>query len=143
MNLTTAKTALCFGMMMQAEGVWREPVAFLYNGVRLPGLPESELPYVVIYYDASVNEYRLFASSAPIVRPEGRPAVYVVRGGNILYRLYKNENSVFVLYIERESSSDLDVVSSQDTLVWSNTDIITEDDGSVVFEYTEPVPVYE
>lgn len=130
--------------------VSKEPVAYLYNGVQLPGLPEwdkDEYPYAVISYDDD-NTYPYgftahnFESYVGVTdsgttmlktRSSGRAITYRFIGGTWGYyaEFGGSPNSAYkgnVMYASR--------------IIWSNYDILNED-GSLYFAGSTPIPVYD
>lgn len=123
----------------------REPVAYLYNGVRLPKLPEWDremYPYAVIIYDAFLyaGEYMLFVSDAVVnvINALGGDSPYT-DGSCLCYRI---ENSEFVHY----SQLDNTLITGSE-IVWANHNIYRgpqdEEPGKLVLSASEPIPVYE
>lgn len=118
----------------------KEPVAYLYNGVRLPKLPEWDketYPYAVIrYIHNETNDYHLICL---------RKVVYV--GTGVAYK-FKGSAGVYTSTIATGTNgpwSDLKALNVDFTVspaIWSNFDIIAED-GTVYLEASEPIPVYE
>ena len=112
----------------------KEAIAYLYNGVQLPGLPEVEGQYMVIDYDS--GEYLLIPCSHPLIRKSD---------GNIYqaeiatYYVYKVINGEWSTYSGNQYKIEQVVFG---TAIWANTDILNED-GSVYLAASEPVPIYE
>ena len=128
-----------------------EPVAYLYNGVRLPKLPEWDketYPYAVIDYnhiydDDPFYELQLYSSMTTTVESGELGSRYYVKvtGSFIWIRSYLNRQpSVWAEPYYGNYNSV--VMEPTDTWQWSNTDILNPD-GSVHFAASEPVPVYE
>lgn len=130
----------------------KQPIAYLYNGVQLPGLPEEwnsdERPYAVIYADTRTNKECLFVSKVPLI-------LYDLNGdGNYTFSAsgdgwggslpikFENEGAKWVegfLFPQHIEAS---------TYIWSNYDIqdlkgLVGAAGSVYREGSEPIPVYE
>ena len=142
------KTGLALGLMgAPLPYTGKEPVAYKYNGVRLPKLPEwyTELykktyPYVVIYDSTKYGPgyYLYLCSMKPI--PTSSTVYFRIADADHPHLLSICE-SPFSEWGEAELKSN-GVTVSQSNLVWVNTDFVNED-GSVYFAASDPVPVYE
>ena len=124
-----------------------EPVAYLYNGVQLPKLPQwdkTQYPYAYIYQKGTFSiygdNYVLALTSLPLVRS----------GLNV-----KNEDTAMLKYTYIiDQSEDVEWVDNGASIgsanlaqsianpIWANYDIMRDDD-SVYLAASEPVPVYE
>jgi hypothetical protein len=111
----------------------KEPVAYLYNGVRLPKLPESELPYAVITVGED-TAVLMFRSEPPTLVPTF----------NFLSPTFVNKDEPTFSYQLAGGSEwvEHDGYIANQYADWTNTDIF-KDDGSVYLTASEPVPVYE
>lgn len=113
--------------------VTKEPVAYLYNGVRLPKLPETELPYLVIgklmNADGSIAGYQLFAfETAKTANVNG-----LVGGLGIPDKYYvTSEMPEWHFGIKTQLIPP----------IWANYDILNND-GELYLAASEPIPVYE
>lgn len=130
-----------FFVMGLTKGGVREPIAYLYNGVQLPPLPEWDketYPYAVIQYTTILPEspiYRLLCSASPTVLSTGifggsTPAPCLIWtagditwGGGIL-------------------NEDGQVWASCD-LIWANYDVYYSGGETLAMAASDPVPVYE
>lgn len=143
------------------RGKAKQPVAFLYNGVRLPKLPEwnrEKYPYAIIYHLA-VGIHDLFISATPW---HGTGEAFDDYGGTfgettanassgIRYSQYNDKDwelqSKDETPIELGQIADTDGDGVGDTgafcAIWSNHDIISADGTTVLIAASEPVPVYE
>lgn len=110
-----------------------EPVAYLYNGVRLPKLPEwdktvhpfayiSEMGGEYFLVTARIKAYDTSIIVTPGLVSSGRIQVYEVVDG---------------AWIETADAS-----SMNHTIVWCNHNIVGADEA-VVLHASEPIPVYE
>lgn len=132
----------------------KEPVAYLYNGVRLPKLPERDrekYPFAVVMQEVSSSIYFAQAIAAPLYTEET-----VSLAGKSLFQLayeqryllksvidetgtwknwYELPNTYFNGRLEYDGATE-------NVLVWTNHDILNED-GSVYLAASEPIPVYE
>lgn len=110
----------------------RTPIAYLYNGVQLPGLPETDLPYAHILYNSVDDVYVLYADEEESVAM-ATPA-YVLGGGSLVWKLI---NGVWEVYDTTISG----------TAIWANYDICFapshENAGEIALAASEPIPIYE
>lgn len=123
----------------------KEPVAYLYNGVRLPKLPEWDREkYPFAYIDHWVSgEYVLYLMENPtITRDDDLDWVYFKIGENICFIL-QNGVDAWTPYKSSNATNNVFVYNggALDACVWSNFDI--ECDDVMYFAASEPVPVYE
>ena len=122
----------------------RIPAAYLYNGVRLPKLPEWDkgaYPYALIS-DRYSLEPTLVLTSAPLSTPvEATFGQNFVKVANeCQYMRYILENNAWVIYTAPTTLTGAS--EGYDDLVWSSYDIPNVD-NSVYLAASEPVPVYE
>lgn len=127
----------------------KEPVAYLYNGVRLPKLPEWDketYPYAYIakYSMTEMYHFRVFAS----------PLVFNVddaTGKSIGLQTPTSESIAYCCYHFEEGDADWRLVSEASTfestdvillLKWANHTVYHEN-GTVYMAASDPVPVYE
>lgn len=135
------------GRYLCAKG--RTPVAFLYNGVRLPPLPEwdgTAYPYAIIYCESNnttTDYYLRVYSSEPAVYSSANLMLVPYNGGTF-QRMYTafgegKENS---LGAPKEVSYDAANVAKY--AIWANFDIRVKGTNNVYFEKSDdPDPVYE
>ena len=121
----------------------REPVAYLYNGVRLPKLPEWDktvYPYAYIrkttyasgqHYTLYVFSCEVYVTSSGLLYPIATP---------ISYRAGTNGDN-FALGDEKTYTST-PILTGQKDIIWANFDM-KYDDGTLRIFASEPVPVYE
>lgn len=135
--LFSFKTGLALGLCGNALPWKAEPVAWLYNGVRLPKLPEWDktvYPYAVI----------AFIDAGPIYRVYFCADKCTVTGVNASYKApyvwYQGAGDVWEYKGETADTSN--VILSMVTPIWANHDVYRED-GSLYLAASEPVPVYE
>lgn len=120
----------------------REPVAWLYNGVRFPLVPErnrKKYPYVFIAKSLILKSYHAIASQEPAV---------VLNGsfGTIDYeypwlRLNYDEETGWGNWREMAEDAESSFVADSSG-AWTNYDLLKED-GSIWLAASEPIPVYE
>lgn len=130
-----------------------QPIAYSYNGVRLPKLPEWDktvYPYATIGYDSS-NSTILELHTSLLYFSETYSGIGYGSGGVSPY-----ENCVNRWYLPsadgtewvQEGDYDIDVTDqSTDRMfksaIWSNADIANRDDNSVYLSASDPIPIYE
>ena len=124
----------------------RTPIAYLYNGVQLPGLPEwdkEKYPYAWIHQFNTANpSYVLRIASEPIVykKPIYKDYyVYSMTGTGCIYNINDGVWEIF----RSDVAFDNYFPESDVLFSWTNTDIINEEDGTIYLEASDPVPVYE
>lgn len=132
-----------------------EPVAFLYNGVRLPDIftvytPELQKshPFVVIIYHPSANSYSLnFYAEQNYYEANGTEWFGYDEYTPNLVR-YKIENGEWVLHSNPGKFNLLVdknggyAPETSPTAIWTNFDLYYSD-GTLYSAKSEPVPVYE
>ena len=143
-----------FGTLSRGTFPSREPVAFLYNGVRLPGLPVVEGKENAVIISSFGTTY-LFLSS---VKLDYR---YITAHG---YMLTSKHGETFICFsfvryklnktagdwsggTYSEDSTFFALGSTEAETVWSNADLYhydkDTDEATLVCAASEPVPVYE
>lgn len=112
----------------------KEPIAYLYNGVRLPKLPEWDrgvYPYAVIDVVNSTTCLNLYALLPTV---NGNQYVFADKCAVIYYTLKGDTWEYFdSLTISQASFDDM---------IWASHDIINAD-GTTYLAASEPTPVYE
>lgn len=125
----------------------KEPVAYLYNGVRLPKLPESKYPHAYINKYTTIDlkkRYSIIFTDKPVADHTGN--IYCEDVYYTQYNCYEADitNGVWTLAVEDKFT---DIVGSThgpvSQIIWSNYDILYADSTVVSFEASDPVPVYE
>ena len=124
------------------------PVAYLYNGVRLPALPEWDrtvYPYTYIWQSASDQSYHLTCSSVPII-VYGADEYYLSSADSEPFIAYRFQNNIWEYWYQSTTSTSATIqianALSKRSLIWANYDISREDD-TVYLAGSDPVPVYE
>lgn len=123
--------------------VARQPIAYSYNGVVLPGLPETEgFAKAYIYRLGAANavrHYVCFLNEPYYAYNVTGEYCIGYRNGDVKFSKYPSgtEWTNKTVYENEGLSSEMD-----NDLVWANFDILNED-GTVFLEASEPVPVYE
>jgi len=122
----------------------RVPVAFLYNGVRLPGLPGG-YPYALLEFSTNAQTYYVWLFENP------------VHVNNIGLLLPNNGAGAEFRYTESGDSGEWELVEEWGTpdsaydspfgfpqgVIWANYDVLEKDGTTVRMAASEPVPVYE
>ena len=122
----------------------KEPVAYLYNGVRLPKLPEwdrEKYPYAYIWFGSTLKRlYVLSEASHMTMTDSGGNACIGAEAGTtyMVANTYVGNATwgSFTSYTEEEPK----VLSS--SVGWANYDIRNAD-GTLYLSASEPIPVYE
>lgn len=129
--------------VLPARKVFREPIAYSYNGVILPKLPEvdeEKCPCVYMYKSGSYYIIQFCGAFKPVT--VSGSYTYINSAGNyVLYRYYpstgefefRNEG-----YMENQTVS----IRNPEDVFWANADLVYED-GSLFLATSEPIPVYE
>ena len=120
--------------------VQKEPVAYLYNGVELPALPERDkqtYPYAYIVHGDST--YKIRFCSVPLV---------AVNLAQILSNTSSYHGEYEINYKLENGERVDETYAGGCWAVWSNTDIYYKDSlsdvgGTLAMVASEPIPVYE
>ena len=117
----------------------RVPLAYLYNAVRLPGLPEwdkEKYPNVFMY--RSVFGYRALFSENPCyeVSDDGVWLICVIVGEPAL-----QANSAGTEW-EKWDTVQISRICAAASVTWANFDIL-DSAGNTILPASEPIPVYE
>ena len=119
----------------------REPVAYLYNGVRLPKLPEwdrERYPFALWVESTKSTTYGLYVfPSVPIMLSNGNLRVSA-EGFVSPYYVFANG----AWKEPREYTSNDGTARFTNNIFWVSHDLLNED-GSVYLQGTAPIPVYE
>lgn len=122
--------------------IYDEPVAYSYNGVRLPKLPGSgwQYAYMCRDLDSGVDGlYEVILSRQPLIHD----VLGVLTGELGTYRNfviqppYSNWEE-----LSRDGAIRIYIFDKSHENVWCNVDILNED-GTIYLEASEPIPVYE
>lgn len=121
----------------------KEPVAYLYNGVRLPKLPEWDretYPYAYLLYNSLLGLYFLRVYSDPLI-PGGEKFVFADGDANLAR--YELEDGLWIFKGDSVGETGF-LPSSVARFVWANTDVYNyKGDGTLILAASKPVPVYE
>lgn len=114
----------------------KEPVAYLYNGVRLPKLPDTDCPYKVIgkhTYPSGEVYYYFVAKNEPFTATNDVNISFMINAP-VMYRIPDGQ----------AAWESIGTVGLTLEYVWSNHDVYDANDSTVLYhEATEPVPIYE
>ena len=122
----------------------KEPVAYLYNGVQLPPLPEWDketYPYAAMF--RNMDTYGVYCFSK-------QPFTYSVNRYGVITIYHGTTSDTPAPYLSVEYDDGHWVTNSKtgasnrslSLYIWANYDILNED-GSVYLKASEPIPVYE
>ena len=133
----------------------REPVAWLYNGVRLPGLPEEwnpeTHPFAMVTYRGNVGYYfSVYASQNYYTSEDSNGWYYFgVKDGfpdSMIWDFwneYEGWNSDTWVFGDRDGASiRVDKTAMTDIAIWTNFDLHYAD-GAIYIAASDPIPVYE
>ena len=134
-----------------------EPIAYLYNGVRLPDINEvwtdkETYPYALITvgYDSAhtADYYELFLSDQPVTARayDTGDASYLNNSGATMnyLRFVLNGNAWAEHPTDYGSTlSNGKYKSGSGTFLYANYDVLKKADGTTYLAASEPVPVYE
>lgn len=133
----------------QRKAQEKEPIAYLYNGVPLPPLPEwdrTKYPYVLLDNYKWLNEIMIallvcYSEKAETgYNDDGDIADWVeIKGTRIEFRVNYPINTIPTDWGEPTEYTGGPANRSG---IWSNTDIYL-DDGTLYLAASEPIPVYE
>lgn len=140
------KTSMTLGWLVgrqiagQRRTQEKQPIAYLYNGVQLPPLPEldrEKYPYAVIQH---------FQDGAILYLTDARPYSYVLNDGVTVAIRADGETKSYSLR-SLADEWDTHIVNSYmyfygTEFIWTNTDILYAD-STVAFSASDPIPVYE
>ena len=134
----TAVQAFLLGNLLRRGLVSRTPIAYLYNGVQLPGLPEWDktvYPYAVIVYNTASEAYFLHVCANPATITTFISTI-TLPGPRQYYQLTSGA-------WELVDTLTGDGAFGKSAYTWSNHDILDDANGAVVLSGSEPVPVCE
>lgn len=141
--LTGYALGLC-GKPLPFSKAEKEPVAYLYNGVRLPKLPEwdrESYPYAHISKFTAIEDYVLVVHTKPLfVKSSGMVQVNedITEGVPCMKWFSTEANRPWT-----ESTSNVFRYDQADDIAWTNTDVPIQSTGEILLAATDPVPVYE
>ena len=146
------QTALVCGLMSKGRELKGTPIAYLYNGVQLPGLPEwdkSKYPYALVISDGSDDGSVLYLLSEKAGYRErttdnGAYYEFIATAETDLF-VYNSENgSAWEYLVDYSTGKNDEIIGGYKHFYaeWSNHDILNTD-GTIYLSASEPVPVYE
>ena len=126
----------------------KTPIAYLYNGVQLPKLPEwdrGKYPYATIQSDSgNLNHIYLYVESEymTIRVIDGAARIGYDKVRDYMYWYYQQISGEWEFQNEHTNMEAIDWWCDATDLIWANHDILNAD-GSVYLAASDPVPVYE
>lgn len=129
-------------VVVNVSEVNKEPVAYLYNGQRLPALPDFDVesyPYCFISKWVVTGTYLTCCNRKPVVYSGSGSNTYLHSNSGVITALiFKYINNIW----ERQADIEITEESSRTAPFWANFDV-TYGDGKAYLSASEPVPVYE
>ncbi|MBR4856946.1 MAG: hypothetical protein IKU94_10025 [Bacteroidaceae bacterium] len=122
------------------EGGTIEPIAYSYNGVELPALPEWDkevYPYAVLRSDPFLGHVLTVTDNSCVNEGSAVSSVVIRNSTFSQYYIPKNSDNWLLL---REPTYDDDYVLGE--CCWSNYNILNTD-GTVYLAASDPIPVHE
>ena len=128
----------------------RVPVAYLYNGVRLPGLPENAKNYSCLvisetygsgFYE-KIGTTQLCLLSKPCVYNADDITLVPEDGTTVSFEKYTINKYTESEWKQGTGLPDNPVCNIYSPLVWANFNVY-DTAGNLVLSASEPVPVYE
>lgn len=119
---------------------------YSYNGTLLPALPSwntSKYPYAVIYWDSYLSAFTLELTSVPAYYGPTDVGPYLkTKISGVSYSYYTAVVDSWVLKKSSYASSRFSFCAfkSGDYCVWSNYDILDENDNSLFLGASDPIP---
>jgi hypothetical protein len=137
------KQALALGLCSVGE-VKKEPVAYLYNGVRLPKIPEVEgYKYAFLRVDQYGHAHVLH-TYVPMTTDETGKYLGDYHPGVGNNRVYYRESTCYAGSDSWFTTAETSFVSKSLEPTWLSYDIVNPFTGEVVFAKSpDPIPVYE
>ena len=126
--------------------VTREPVAYLYNGVRLPILSAWDKkvhPYAVILYYPEKEGYFFSFSAEPFSYVSLTGSPYLSNKSHTGYNMILADGETDWKFLREDSDITLSVAGSPWELFWCSVDIQNIYTGTVQLAASDPIPVYE
>lgn len=123
------------------------PVAYLYNGVQLPALPEWDkevYPYAVIYKWLTYARMYIYEQKPYITTGDnGLTYLNLSSGSKYVYKgINAINNPINGWNANEEYTAEDGQTQHTYGVIWSNFDLLNED-GTVYLAASAPVPVYE
>ena len=131
------------GKRLAAMRTKRKPVAYLYNGVRLPALPVVEGYDFTLLQQLNSRWYKVWVTKEqPYVEQGTYGLIMQFPSNSFLWDNYDEDalGSYVDRWLDEGEVSPIDQTAS--SFVWSNTNILNEDE-TVYLAASDPVPIYE
>lgn len=140
--------------VLPVRKVFREPIAYSYNGVILPKLPEWDreaYPYAFIRAVADYGLYELYVFKAEPSWFRTFPfALYGVEDGNTYLKAshyvghseYWDYSAPILGQSALTEKTSNGYIQTVEEIVWANFKVLNKD-GLLCLEASEPIPVYE
>lgn len=153
------KTSIMLGYLVcrqiagQRRTQEKQPVAYLYNGVRLPALPELDremYPYVAIVKTSS-SVYVVQATATPLytetnLSVEGKQIFALNYDQNNFKRSTLDEIGAWKSWMELPKAYFIGRLEydgvTENVLVWADHNVLNAD-SSIYLSASDPIPVYE
>lgn len=143
MDKNAISLGLRIGRILAGQRRKREPIAYLYGSVKAPALPQSDLPYAVIFTWNNITTC-LLLSSTTTYRLYDEPGFFGSQDGNSVgYRLKDGTWVEYGIGLTYHADEKACTPSSVTSVKWANYDVMVKDKGTVSVSASEPVPVYE
>lgn len=147
------KTSLTLGWLVgrQIAGQRRiqekQPIAYLYNGMQLPPLPESEYPYAMICITDKYTELCLVKSVVGWeIFTAGSltyPSLRLSEADWQKWRLIDGVWSFYSAYQTDRIALGANGATQPTYQHWTSVDIVSIDTGELLLPASDPIPVYE
>ena len=122
----------------------RVPVAYLYNGVRLPGLPEVPKEYSFVFMWSGTGYYEVcFATVESVVYSASNLSIFPAETGGTYLEYICKDSGIWeeTRYSGNEYTGYLASVAQK--MIWTNFNLKYKGTDTVFFTASNPVPVYE
>ena len=136
------------GILARLNANSRKPTAYLYNGIRLPALPEwdrEKYPYAVIYTrslteNGSGLTLLSFVSTKLSFVDNTADALTIDETTEFLAKIYHLENGEWVIKTE---DAMVNLYMYLGVTIWANYDVLNYADTTVHLSASDPIPIYE
>ena len=128
--------------------IYNEPVNYLYNGVKLPKLPEWDkeaYPYAVITRNLlsnSIYNLWLLSSTETTENSSGEGQLRHHAGNPYSQITITNDTSAWSAWNTRDGDGVITLSKTLNALIWANFDVLDLDDA-VFLAASEPIPINE
>jgi hypothetical protein len=124
----------------------KEPVAYLYNGVRLPELPEVEgYPYafILLANTETVNYTDLCFTTSPCLITNVLNTPVAQASETLEHIKFTLNGNAWEIAKSGTIESGKSVHSGATYMIWANYDVMWRNSSEVYFSASAPIPVYE